>query len=107
MTKQKKVLLIMTIISAVILLAGISIGLDFYFVITKEIHTAKDVLIDGADFSALIRIFGEVTAFVFAAISISSSVILIALQWLVYGIVMLIRNNKRNPEISHENPPLP
>ena len=90
MTTRKKVLIVMAILSLIIIIFGIVNGIGVYTEITNQVVDTDNVYIDGSDFSGLFQLFGSSVAIIICCLIIACSIGIVAVQWGIYGIIMLI-----------------
>ena len=90
MTTRKKVLIVMAILSLVIIIIGIVDGISVYTEITNQVANTDKIYIDGSDFSDLFQFFGSSVAIIICCLIIAVSIGIVAVQWGIYGIIMLV-----------------
>lgn len=90
MTTRKKVLIAMAILSLIIIIMGIVNGLGVYTEISNQVADTDNVYIDGSDFTGLCQFFGSSVAVVVCVLIIAGSIGIVAVQWCIYGIIMLV-----------------
>ncbi len=91
--KSKKPLLIMTAVSVMILIFGFLASVAVYTQLTSQITLDSNaVTVDGTDFSGILSVIGSAGAFVIGALFAAVSIIVILIQWLIFGIVILIKS---------------
>lgn len=101
---NKKIVIILAIISVLILISGISTGMD----VIRDLKASKitePVYIDGSDATDVMIFFQEVGTWILGIAFIIYSIGIIAAIWIVYGIVMLIIHivNRKKNKISKNN----
>ncbi len=101
--KSKKPLLIMAAVSVIILILGFLCGIAVYSQIAAQVNAGtNNVIIDGTDISALLNVAGNAGAFVMGVIIFGISLVTIAVQWGIYGLVILIQKLSSSGDIESE-----
>ena len=101
--KSKKPIVIMIVTSVIILILGFICGIAVYAQITAQIASnSSEMIIDGTDVSGILGMAGNAGALVLSVLIVGASLAAVLLQWLVYGIVLLIKgvyakNNNNTP----------
>ena len=83
----------MAAISAILLIIGFLCGIGTYFQISAQLDAANNnVFIDGTDITNILHLLGNAGAFVISVLIVGISFLAVLAQWLIYGIVMLIKS---------------
>lgn len=86
---KRKPTKIMTIVSVIILVIGIVLGLGGWTILMNTVFQSRPINIDGTDFSGVFKLFGSFTSAALGIAIIIRCFFLIAILWVVYGIILL------------------
>ena len=90
MTTRKKVLIVMAILSLIIIVIGIVNGISVYMELANRAVDTGKIYVDGSDFTGLVQLFGSSVAIIVCALIIAGSIGIVAVQWSIFGIIILI-----------------
>ena len=100
--KSKKTILIMIITSAIILILGFICSVAVYSQLTAQ----SSLVIDGTDVSGILGMAGNAGSLVLSVLIFGASFVAVLLQWLCYGIVLIIKGiyaNKTAAQVQNTN----
>jgi len=87
---NKRVLIILAVLSVLIIGFGIFEGFSIKNEIIKESTPTENIYLDGSDVTAITTTFSELGAGMLAFGVIMYTVLIVAGMWVIYGIVLLI-----------------
>ncbi len=106
--RSKKPIVIMIVSSVIILILGFICGVAVYAQLTAQIAAnSSSLVIEGTDVSGILGMAGNAGALVLSVLIVGASLVAVLLQWLVYGIVLLIKkayaNDNNNNSTQNNN----
>ena len=105
--KSKKTIFIMIITSAIILILGFICSVAVYSQLTAQIASnSSSLVIDGTDVSGILGMAGNAGSLVLSVLIFGASFVAVLLQWLCYGIVLIIKGiyaNKTAAQVQNTN----
>ena len=97
----------MIITSAIILILGFICSVAVYSQLTAQIASnSSSLVIDGTDVSGILGMAGNAGSLVLSVLIFGASFVAVLLQWLCYGIVLIIKGiyaNKTAAQVQNTN----